>query len=62
MLLFYVLAPDKKIYFWFVQMESLIWTPGIDENVYGDTKIKNYKETYDTIIKKFELYENYSKF
>ena len=29
------------------------------ENVYGDTKIKNYKETYDTIIKKFELYENF---
>ena len=29
------------------------------ENVYGDTKIKNYKETYDTIIKRFELYENF---
>ena len=29
------------------------------ENVYGDTKIKNYKETYDAIIKRFELYENF---
>ena len=29
------------------------------ENVYADTKIKNYKETYDSILKKFELYENY---
>ena len=29
------------------------------ENVYGDTKIKNYKETYETIIKRFELYENF---
>ena len=29
------------------------------ENVYADTKIKNYKETYDSILKKFELYESY---
>ena len=29
------------------------------ENIYADTKIKNYKETYDSILKKFELYENY---
>ena len=29
------------------------------ENVYSDTKIKNYKETYDNIFKKFDLYENY---
>jgi anthranilate synthase component 1 len=29
------------------------------ENVYSDTKIKNYKETYRSIIKKFDLYENY---
>ncbi len=29
------------------------------ENIYADTKIKNYKETYDSIIKKFELYSNF---
>ena len=29
------------------------------ENVYADTKIKNYKESYESIIKKFELYENF---
>ena len=29
------------------------------ENVYSDTKIKNYKETYRSIIKKFDLFENY---
>ena len=29
------------------------------ENVYADTKIKNYKETYNNILKKFELYENF---
>ena len=29
------------------------------ENVYADTKIKNYEETYSSIIKKFELFENY---
>ncbi len=29
------------------------------ENVYGDTKIKNYREIYNSILKKFELYENF---
>ena len=29
------------------------------ENVYADTKIKNYKEKYFSIIKKFELFENF---
>ena len=29
------------------------------ENIYSDTKIKDYKETYRSIIKKFDLYENY---
>ena len=29
------------------------------ENVYADTKIKNYKELYNSIISKFELFENY---
>ena len=29
------------------------------ENVYSDTKIKNYKEAYRSIIKKFDLFENY---
>ena len=29
------------------------------ENVYADTKIKDYKETYDSIVKKFELFENF---
>jgi len=29
------------------------------ENVYADTKIKNYKETYQAIVKKFELFKNF---
>tara|TARA_Y100001935_G_scaffold241885_1_gene231797 strand:- start:336 stop:1793 length:1458 start_codon:yes stop_codon:yes gene_type:complete len=29
------------------------------ENVYADTKIDNYRETYDSIIKKFKLYESF---
>jgi len=29
------------------------------ENVYADTKIKNYRESYDAIINKFVLFENY---
>ena len=29
------------------------------ENVYGDTKIKNYKEAYDSILKKFDLYSSF---
>jgi len=29
------------------------------ENVYSDTKIKNYKETYRSIIDKFNLFQNY---
>ena len=29
------------------------------ENVYADTKIKSYQETYESIIKKFQLYENF---
>ena len=29
------------------------------ENVYADTKIKDYKESYDSIIKKFELFGNF---
>jgi len=29
------------------------------ENVYSDTRIKDYKETYNSIINKFSLYENY---
>ncbi len=29
------------------------------ENVYADTKIKNYKETYDLIIKKFDQYKDF---
>ena len=29
------------------------------ENVYADTKIKNYDETYNSILKKFELYKNF---
>ncbi len=29
------------------------------ENVYADTKIKGYKEAYDLIIKKFELYQSF---
>jgi len=29
------------------------------ENIYSDTKIKNYKETYNSIISKFALFENY---
>ena len=26
------------------------------ENVYGDSKIKDYEETYNSILKKFDLY------
>ena len=29
------------------------------ENIFADTKIKNYKEIYDSIIKKFETFENF---
>ena len=29
------------------------------ENVYADTKIKDYKEKYNEILKKFELYESF---
>ena len=29
------------------------------ENIYSDTKIKNYKDDYNSIIKKFALFENY---
>ena len=29
------------------------------ENVYADTKIKNYEEAYSKILKKFELYESF---
>ncbi len=29
------------------------------ENVYSDTKIKNYEETYGSIIEKFNLFQNY---
>ncbi len=29
------------------------------ENVYADTNINNYRQTYEEIIKKFELYENF---
>ena len=29
------------------------------ENVYADTKIKNYKEAYEAIVKKFELFKNF---
>ncbi len=29
------------------------------ENVYSDEKIKNYKETYNSILKKFDLYQNF---
>ena len=29
------------------------------ENVYADTIIKSYRETYESIIKRFELYENF---
>ena len=29
------------------------------ENVYSDTKIKNYRETYRSIINKFDLFKNY---
>ncbi len=29
------------------------------ENVYADTKIKSYKEAYDSIVKKFELFKNF---
>ena len=29
------------------------------ENIFADTKIKNYRESYDSIIKKFETFENF---
>ena len=29
------------------------------ENIYADTKIKNYNQAYDSIIKKFELFKNF---
>tara|TARA_B100000963_G_scaffold19536_1_gene14826 strand:+ start:1819 stop:3276 length:1458 start_codon:yes stop_codon:yes gene_type:complete len=29
------------------------------ENVYGDIKIKNYEKTYESILKKFQLYESF---
>ena len=29
------------------------------ENVFSDTKIKNYRKTYEEILKKFDIYENY---
>ncbi len=29
------------------------------ENIYADTKIKNYEDTYYSILKKFELFENF---
>ena len=29
------------------------------ENVYADTKIKNYEEIYNSILKRFELYESF---
>ena len=29
------------------------------ENVFSDTKIKNYKENYESIIRKFDLFEDY---
>ena len=29
------------------------------ENAYGDSKIRNYKEEYDSINKKFDLYEDF---
>ena len=29
------------------------------ENIYADTKIKNYKEVYESINKKFDLYEGF---
>ena len=29
------------------------------ENVYADTKINDYSEAYDSVLKKFEQYENY---
>ena len=29
------------------------------ENIYADTKIQNYKETYNSILKRFELYESF---
>ena len=29
------------------------------ENIYSDTKIKNYADSYNSIIKKFELFENF---
>ncbi len=29
------------------------------QNIYADTKIKNYQQEYESIIKKFELYKNF---
>ena len=29
------------------------------ENIYADTKIKNYEDAYNGILKKFELYESF---
>ncbi len=29
------------------------------ENIYADTKIKNYKETYNAVLQKFKLYETF---
>ncbi len=39
----------------------IIWKKKIYyiENIYADTKIKDYKETFESIIKKFELFENF---
>ena len=31
------------------------------ENVYADTKISNYKEEYDAINKRFDLYEDFEE-
>lgn len=29
------------------------------ENIYSDTKINNYRETYDSVLKKFDLYSSF---
>ena len=29
------------------------------ENIYGDSKIKDYEETYNSVLKKFDLYANF---
>ena len=31
------------------------------ENVYSDTKINNYNDAYDNILKRFQLYEDYER-